>query len=267
MSVPPILRRARSACALAFVLLMAGCATSTPPAAPLLVTGSATYRERIALPPQAVFEASVEDVSRADAPSTRLGQARVAAPAVPVRFEIAVDPALVRAGGRYVVRARITVDGQLMFTSDTAHPVLDAAGTKHVDILMRRAAASPAEAQAARATLENTYWKLVELRGQAVKTADGERELHFILQGPRRQVAGYSGCNRLGGGYTLDGDKLSFGRSASTMMACAPAAMELEGRFHAMLAATARWRIDGERLALSDTQGTLLARFEAVYLR
>ena len=33
------------------------------------VKGTATYRERIALPPEAVFEATLEDVSKADAES------------------------------------------------------------------------------------------------------------------------------------------------------------------------------------------------------
>jgi putative lipoprotein len=42
-------------------------------AAAASVRGSAFYRERIALPPGAVFEASLEDVSRADAPAEVLG--------------------------------------------------------------------------------------------------------------------------------------------------------------------------------------------------
>ena len=34
-----------------------------------VIEGTATYRERMALPPGAVFEATLEDVSRADAPA------------------------------------------------------------------------------------------------------------------------------------------------------------------------------------------------------
>ena len=53
----------RLLCLLAAV--MAGACTSvTPPA--VTVTGTATYRERLALPPDAVFEATLEDVSRAE---------------------------------------------------------------------------------------------------------------------------------------------------------------------------------------------------------
>lgn len=42
------------------------------------VTGAATYRERMALSPGAVFEATLEDVSRADAPAVVVGQTRPA---------------------------------------------------------------------------------------------------------------------------------------------------------------------------------------------
>ena len=35
------------------------------------IKGTATYRERIAMPPNAVFEATLEDVSLADAPAER----------------------------------------------------------------------------------------------------------------------------------------------------------------------------------------------------
>lgn len=128
----------------ALVVLVSGwvvaCAQVAP--APVFVTGTATYRERMALPPQAVFEASVVDIARADAASAVLASVRVESPQVPVRFSIPVDPAHLQPGGRYALRARITLDGRLMFTSDTVHPVLGAAGTTHADVLLRRVAAA-----------------------------------------------------------------------------------------------------------------------------
>ena len=58
------------------------------------VGGTAAYRERIALPPDAVLEAELQDVSRADAPAIVLGRFR-AGPAgqVPIPFAIPYDPA------------------------------------------------------------------------------------------------------------------------------------------------------------------------------
>jgi uncharacterized lipoprotein YbaY len=58
------------------------------------VKGTATYRERIALTPDAVFEATLEDVSKADAPAVVVGSVRIDKPGqVPIRFEIPYDPA------------------------------------------------------------------------------------------------------------------------------------------------------------------------------
>ena len=70
--------------------------------------GTATYRERIALTPAAVFEAALEDVSKADAPAVVVGSIRLKNPGqVPIRFEIPYDPARIDQNHSYSVRARI----------------------------------------------------------------------------------------------------------------------------------------------------------------
>lgn len=354
----PTLQRWLSPVLLPWLALVSLCV----PAAADVITGTATYRERIALPPQAVFEASVEDVSRAGAPSIRVGEVRIDAPRVPVRFEIAVDEAQLQPNRRYVVRARILLDGKLIFTSDTVHPMLDGAGTRHVDILLRRVATgpdtaanaatpmrisglyryladaalftdcangrsmavadegnhaalqraylaaqpapganmmvtvdahprlqAPAEGSGpprrvlvvdrfiavgagtcdpapAAASLQDTYWKLQQLRGQPVVVTDASREPHLVLQSASQRVMGSTGCNRFTGSFGLDGDALSLGRTTGTMRACLQG-MEQERELLDALAATAKWRIDAGRLELLDAQGGLLARFEAVWLR
>ena len=120
--------------------------------------------------------------------------------------------------------------------------------------------------RAGSATLENTYWKLVSLRGQPVAAAERQREAHLILQAAQRRVVGSGGCNRLSGNYTLDGERLTFTRAIGTMMACRDG-MEQERAFLDTLALVARWRLDGQRLALVDERGAPLLQFEAVVLR
>ena len=56
------------------------CAVSVRESAAAQIRGTATYRERIALPTDAVFDATLEEVSRADAPAIVLGRARVRRP-------------------------------------------------------------------------------------------------------------------------------------------------------------------------------------------
>jgi copper homeostasis protein (lipoprotein) len=114
--------------------------------------------------------------------------------------------------------------------------------------------------------LENTYWKLVRLRGEPVRVEPNQREPHIILRTHDLRVSGSGGCNRLLGGYRIDGNRLAFEKFAATLMAC-PAGMEQERAFLGALADAARWRVVGSHLELFDATGTPLARLEAVHLK
>ena len=104
------------------------------------VTGTAAYRERIALPANAVFEADLEDVSRADAPTTILGQTRLEKPGQPpFRFSIQYDPTKIVAGRSYSVRARVTAGGEVIFSTDRGYPVLTQGEGRQIAIIMRLA--------------------------------------------------------------------------------------------------------------------------------
>lgn len=114
--------------------------SSTAPTQSSTVTGTATYRERMALPPDAVFEARLEDVSRADAPAEILGSTRKASPGnPPFDFAIGYDPSRIDPSHQYAVRAQVLLDGRPLFVTDTRHPVLTAGHPATVDIVMRRA--------------------------------------------------------------------------------------------------------------------------------
>ena len=74
---------------------------------------------------------------------------------------------------------------------------------------------------------------------------------------------GTGGCNRFNGAYEADGVALRFGQAAQTNMACAPAAMEQEARFHAALAAVRAWRIEDGQLLLTNEVGAVAMRLVA----
>jgi copper homeostasis protein (lipoprotein) len=113
--------------------------------------------------------------------------------------------------------------------------------------------------------LRGTYWKLVRLGTTAVPAADKPREAHLVF-GDESRVSGSGGCNRLTGGFELDGDKLRLTRMAGTKMACA-GGMEQEQNFLQSIDKVDRYRIKGPRLDLLDATDTVLARFEAVESR
>lgn len=123
----------------AAALSLLGCGAVGPAADPNapVITGTASYKARLTLPAAAVFEATLEDVSRADAPAEVIGRVRMERlDPPPFRFRIPYDPAKIVPGHRYVVRARITLNEVLRFTTDTAYPVLGPDGNKHVKLEM-----------------------------------------------------------------------------------------------------------------------------------
>lgn len=88
--------------------------------------GTATYSEPFSLPADAVFEAELQDISRAGAPATVLGRSQLdPAGQPPFRFEIVYDDAALPAGRRCSIRATIKHQGRLLFTTDRIYPVLD----------------------------------------------------------------------------------------------------------------------------------------------
>ncbi|TVQ53419.1 MAG: META domain-containing protein [Rhodobacteraceae bacterium] len=240
----PVMRRAVAA-ALAALLSPPLALFAAPAGAEAVVEGEAYYLERIALPPGAVFEATLQDVARADAPADILGRHVVEdAGAPPYRFAIPYDPAALTDRGRYAVRATITVEDRLWFTTDSHH---EAFGDAPLSLRMVRVAAAE---ETAAAPLVGPRWRLVAM-GEAPVETEGQREPPHLEFADDGGVFGSGGCNRLRGGYELgEGGQISFGPAASTMMACDDDTMMRERGFFGVMEIAERYVIEGDRLTL-----------------
>ena len=232
-----------------------------------IISGTAFYRERVVLPPGAVFEVVLEDVSRMDVAAEELGRTRQESPGVPpFEFQVLFDPAQVSESHSYAVRARITVDEKLLFTTDQFYPVLTRGHGAEVELLLRqvpgRASVGGEESDRMVADLEDTYWKLMRLGGNAVVVVENQREPHIVLRSEEHRVTGSTGCNRLTGSFTRQDAELSFGQMVTTRMACVHG-METEAAFAAALGEVRAWRIVEDRLELYDADGELLMELEA----
>ncbi len=103
-----------------------------------VVSGTVTYRQRMALPPNAVLTVRLVDVSRADAPSTTIAEQRIetAGKQVPFSFDMAYDPTKIQDRNRYAVQAEIRDGGRLIFVTDTSYPVITQGSPKTVEITL-----------------------------------------------------------------------------------------------------------------------------------
>ena len=76
-------------------------------------------------------------------------------------------------------------------------------------------------------------------------------------------LSGNSGCNTYSGGYKVNGDQITIGPLASTMMACSDpvGVMEQEAQYLAALQSAATYQIEGNVLQLRTKDDALAAIF------
>lgn len=220
-----------------------------------VITGDVVYRERMLLPAGAEANVRLEDVSLADAKATVLAEVTVPATTSPTPFTLPYPATAIEAGHTYALRASISVGAELMFTT-TSHTAFDGTQIDGVELLVQRVAAD-----AATPAIVGS-WLAEDIAGGGV-IDDLQSTLTIAADGA---VTGNSGCNGFGGRATIDGDTVSFGPLAGTMMACAEAVMNQENKFHDALGRTAAYRLDAPtgKLVLLDATGGELMKLSSI---
>ena len=102
------------------------------------VSGSVTYRERLALTPGATLVMELRDVSYADAPAPLIARQTIPGPGqVPIKFKVGYNREDIDSRNTYSISARIIEsDGRLAFTNDTAYEVITNGNPDKVDMLL-----------------------------------------------------------------------------------------------------------------------------------
>ncbi|MXV88571.1 MAG: hypothetical protein F4117_09905 [Acidimicrobiales bacterium] len=131
---------------LALALVAAACApydatteaVIEPVGADASVRGTITYRERIALSPDAVVTVQLRDTSYADAAAVLIGEQIISNPGqVPIDFNLRYASDEIDNRNTYSVSAVITEgDGRMAFTNDTAYDVITRGNPRRVDMTL-----------------------------------------------------------------------------------------------------------------------------------
>jgi uncharacterized lipoprotein YbaY len=102
------------------------------------VSGTITYRQRIALPDNAIVEVRLQEVSRLDAPAVTIAEQIIATEGrqVPFAFTLDYDPSEIDPRYTYVVQARILVDGELQWINTTAYRVITQGAPRTVEVVV-----------------------------------------------------------------------------------------------------------------------------------
>ena len=102
------------------------------------VTGTVTYRERLALSPDAKLVVELRDVSLLDAAAPLIARQTISDPGqVPIGFKVEYNRDDIDSRNTYSISARIVEsEGRLAFTNDTAYEVITRSNPSRVDMLL-----------------------------------------------------------------------------------------------------------------------------------
>jgi putative lipoprotein len=232
--------------------LAAGCSKQGPPAADLappahrgsVLLGTVSYRERIALPPDAVLEVTLRDVTPGTpiVPALAARTIAVEGRQAPIPFELLYDRAHIRSGRFYALHAVIReAAGRDLFATTEPFGIDFPLRSEGVTVLLHQVKQSGEDVPR---TLAGTRWRLVDLGGTGV--LDGvPTTLEFMADG---KVGGRGSCNRWFSTATIDGDQLAFAAIGATKMACADSVMAQESKYFTALEGARRFEFEGTAL-------------------
>lgn len=214
------------------------------------VSGTVTYLNRSALPPGAILDVELVDVSRADAPSVTLSSRRYAMTGVPFPYELSYDDALIDEKMTYAIQARILKGETVLYRSTTHFPALTGDASEQVTVFVEQMQKTTA------ATLDGT-WQVSEIAGRMLVS---EKRPSISFQ-PDGMVAVDGGCNKFRGPVEISGATISFSdHMAGTLMACPPPYDKLEKDLLATLGDVSGWVRNGDQLALTNGAGVMVLR-------
>ena len=232
------------------VLLITTLSLAVPAsAAERRIGGSVTYRERMALPPQAALAVRLLDVSAADSAPALVAETKVVpAGQVPIAFEIVFDDTLIDLERDYALDARIGLSDSVMFATPQPVALAAAAFSQPVELMVTR---QSGEGGSLPAEIVGAEWQVEAIAGAELVAGT----VSTLVLNERGTAGGNGGCNRFFAAVTSSGSQITFSEFGATEMACAEAVMAQEQAYFAALQRVASFRLEDGRLMLLDAQG------------
>lgn len=119
--------------------MVAGCATQPAVPEKTLATleGTITYRQRVALSPEAIVKVWLQDVSKMDAVAEVLDEVEIRSPGqMPIAFRVKYDPERIVASHRYTLLVKIYEGDRTRFLNATSYPVITQGCTDHCELVL-----------------------------------------------------------------------------------------------------------------------------------
>ncbi len=225
------------------------------------ITANVFYLQRIALPPGAQVSLVLEDISKMDVAAEVIAQQTITAVgSPPYQMDLSYNAAQIKPQHRYALRARIELNGQLLFTNTQQIDAFANQSAKPTEILVSQVRSKmTADGQV---RLTGTHWQLSMLGTEAI-TADVTLHAPYItFSQDDNKVMGFAGCNRFSGNYDTLANSVNLTQLLTTKKMCFQQ-MNLETQFLTALSDTANYKVIDNTLTLYGHSGLALGKFTA----
>jgi len=233
-------------------------------AAKIDLPGQVTYRERVALPDQAMLEIQLVDQTLPSLPPRLDVKAAIGPGQVPLAFNLNFDDSIIIPEHSYALIASISAQDRLLFRNfepyalnplTPAQPVLIV--TNMVGQATPTASSSAEPDDPAPPAILDTVWTLTSLNGTPVLP----RTKPSLTIGADMRAGGSGGCNSWFAQAEISNEMLRLGSITSTLKGCTQSVNLQEGAFKDALAAVATWSVAGDELTLFGADGKALLVF------
>ena len=217
-----------------------------------------SYRERIALPPDAKLHVQLRDMTPSDATPVPLAAKLIAMTGVPMTVSLSYDPEVVEAGRSYAITASLWSGDEQLFRTARPQAVPEGAAEGPVEIVLSMVEAFETSAVPPR-TLIGVRWVATEILGAPWSNDDPAT----LTVDETSTFSIFGGCNRFTGQMQIAAGQIAFPENfAGTLMACPNEVEDQERGFLAALARASAYVRYGAGLVLMDDMGNGLLHFE-----
>lgn len=219
--------------------------------------GTATYMERMALPPKAVLEVRLVETMKNSRQGKVIAKSseRIRS-SVPVKFRLKYNDKKIQRGHQYVLQADIKIDGRVWFTTNERYTVLER--DQNTNLILQRV--SDEERHTQKGVIFGG-WVAVSLDGKPV-TGKEDIKMQVTKDG---KLSGFSGCNRYFGEVDFRDNAFKTSRMGVTRMACLDRNIaNQERRLFDVFDTASAYRLakGGKELNLLDNNGRTVAVFK-----
>lgn len=234
---------------IAFLMLSSGAEAETN-----MLDVTVTFRERIALPPDAQLDVQLLDISQAGAGNQRIASQRFVMTTVPMTVSLSYDAQIIDEQGSYAVVAAIWSGNDQIFRTPAKY---EAFANDPVEIVLSMAANEGEDKRLPR-SISGIPWAVTEIEGLAWINDDPAT----LLIDEEGNFSAFGGCNRFSGQLLPSESGIAFPQDfAGTMMACPDEIEEFERRFINALVRVSDYVRYGAGLVMTDAAGNALLHF------